>query len=227
QVDILHPRQVAAGALKEYQHLVIPHNSLYDLSDPAELEAAVKEFVIRGGSVFHGPHCQLTARAFGIEEEPIDFDCLHWQEDIIPHGWDTVAFRGAGEVLAQYIQSAKPGILETKVGAGSVYSFGFQYGYAYSRRTMPMVPPSYGRKEMHPIVLLKKTPLGALIGAVPSAPVAVQNGVEVARFGDRIIIINHRSTPIRINSTKHRQILSMLDESADRISPHSAVYLEQ
>src|ERR1039458_2553903 len=70
-VDILHPTQIAAGVLTEYKHLIVPHNSLYDLGDNIALEAAVKKFVAAGGTVFHGPHCELARRAAGIEEEII------------------------------------------------------------------------------------------------------------------------------------------------------------
>src|SRR5690242_4428080 len=67
-VDIVHPDQVAAGVLKDYKHLVIPHNSLYDLGDNLALETAVRKFVASGGTVFHGPHCRLAERAFGVVE---------------------------------------------------------------------------------------------------------------------------------------------------------------
>src|SRR3954468_5651872 len=86
-VDILHPAQIAAGALADYKHLVVPHNSLYDLGDNAALQGAVKRFVGDGGTLFHGPHCALAHRAFDIDEEAIDFDCIRWREELIPHGW--------------------------------------------------------------------------------------------------------------------------------------------
>jgi hypothetical protein len=59
---------------------------------------------------------------------------------------------------------------------------------------MPVVPPKYGRREMHPVVLLKETPVAALAG---SASLAMK-GVEFARFGNRLVIVNHRSSPVRI-----------------------------
>jgi hypothetical protein len=46
----------------------------------------VKKFVNSGGNVFHGPDCQLVKRALGIKEQEIAFDCLDWDEKIIPHG---------------------------------------------------------------------------------------------------------------------------------------------
>ena len=164
-VDILHPMQIAAGALSEYKTLVVPHNSLFDLDDDSALEAAVKTFVAGGGTVFHGPHCELARRALGIQEATIAFDCIQWHEEIIPHGWSTVAYHD-GTAVGTYLQTGRRAIARTNPGSGCVFSFGFQYGYSYSRRTMPIVPSQYGRREMHPVVLLKETPVAALAGTV-------------------------------------------------------------
>jgi hypothetical protein len=223
-VDIVHPEQVVAGALADYQHLVVPHNSLYDLGDNAALEAAVKQFVTNGGNVFHGPQCELAHHAFGLEEETIAFDCIQWTEEIIPHGWSTVAFRG-GEAAGKYIQSGKTAIAQTKVGKGKVVSFGFQYGYAYSRRTMPIVPPQYGKREMHPIVLLKETPVAAIAGVSPSAPMTPVKGVEFARFGDQLVIVNHRSSPVDISGIKAAKVISQVPSAPGWVAAHSAVCL--
>jgi len=53
-------------------------------------------------------NCELARAAFGIEETPVGFDCIRWQEEIIPHGWSTVSYRD-GETLANYIQSGAKG----------------------------------------------------------------------------------------------------------------------
>lgn len=228
QVDILHPRQANAGALSGYRSLVVPHNSLYDLGDNASLEAAVREFVMRGGTAYHGPHCPLAQRAFGIEETAVAFDCIRWREDLIPHGWDTVSFRptaaGDSETLGAYIASGQPAMIRSAVGAGSVYSFGFQYGYAYSRRTMPVVPPCYGRREMHPIVLLGETPVATWAGRAPS-PFSPQRGVEIARFGRRSVLVNHRGTPVRC-PVAAREYVTVNEAPPGLIPPHSALYIE-
>ncbi len=224
-VDILHPDQAAAGALAGYQHLVVPHNSLYDLGDNAVLEAAVKKFVADGGTVFHGPHCDLARRALGIEEEASAFDCIKWYEEVIPHGWSTVAFRG-GKALGKYIQSGKSAIAQTDFGKGRVFSFGFQNGYSYSRRTMPIVPSHYGKREMHPVVLLKETPVAALVGAAPHLPMAPIKGVEFARFGKHLVIVNHRASPVDVSSVKSRQAISQVPSAPGWLAAHSAVCLE-
>jgi hypothetical protein len=225
QVDILHPDQVVAGALRDYRHLVVPTNSLYDLGDNTGLETAVRAFVERGGTVLHGPHCELARRALGIAEEPIGFDCLKWHEELIPHGWSTVAFAG-GRPLATYIQTGRTGLAETRLGTGRVLSFGFQYGYAYSRRTMPIVPPQYGKREMHPVVLLKETPVAALIGPSPLTPFRPLKGVEFARFGPHLVIVNHRSSPVDISALPARRSIPQIPSAPGWLAAHSAILLE-
>ena len=224
-VDIVHPEQVVAGALADYQRLVVPHNSLYDLGNNAALESAVKNFVVAGGTAFHGPHCELARHAFGIEEESIPFDCIQWQEEIIPHGWSTVAFR-SGKAIGKYIQSGKTAIAQTQVGKGNVISFGFQYGHAYSRRTMPIVPPQYGKREMHPVVLLKETPVASLGGQAPSTPMVPVKGVEFARFGRHLVIVNHRSSPLDISSIKAKREWPLIPSAPGWLAAHSATCLE-
>jgi len=146
-------------------------------------------------------------------------------EDIIPHGWSTVAFSG-GTALATYIQTGKTALAETHLGAGRVLSFGFQYGYAYSRRTTPIVPSQYGKREMHPVVLLKETPVAALIGASPQAPLPPRKGVEFARFGSRLVIVNHRASPIDLSAIRPRRAIPQVPTAPGWLAAHSAVLLE-
>jgi len=224
-VDILHPTQISDGSLADYKYLIVPHNSLYDLGENSALEAAVKKFAADGGTIFHGPHCELTKRALGIEEEPIAFDCIKWREEIIPHGWSTVSFQG-GKTVGKYIQSGKTAIAETEIGKGKIFSFGFQYGHSYSRRTMPIVPPQYGKREMHPIVLLKETPIAALVGSSPLVPMPPVKGVEFARFGKRLVIVNHRSSPVDISGIKAHKIIPQMPSASGWLAAHSATCLE-
>jgi hypothetical protein len=224
-VDIVHPDQVATGALAGYQYLVVPQNSLYNLAENSVLEAAVKKFVAQGGTIFHGPHCELAHRALSIEEEPIPFDCIQWREEIIPHGWSAVSFN-SGKALGTYIHSGKTAIAQTEIGKGKIFSFGFQYGHAYSRRTMPIVPPQYGKREMHPIVLLKETPVATLVGKSPLAPMAPIKGVEFARFGKFLLIVNHRSSPVDISGIKVRKAIPQVPSAPGWLAAHSAMCLE-
>jgi hypothetical protein len=115
---------------------------------------------------------------------------------------------------------------KTNFGLGRMFSFGFQYGYSYSRRTMPIVPPNYGRREMHPIVLLKQTPIAALVGPSPQLAIAPIKGVEFARFGQRLIIVNHRSSPVDISSIATRRSLAQIPSAPGWLAAHAAVCLE-
>jgi hypothetical protein len=227
-VDIVHPDQVVAGVLSDYRHLVVPTNSLYDLASHAQREAlatAVRRFVMAGGTLLHGPSCQLAHGAVGVQEEVEPFDCIRWREEVIPHGWSTVSFVN-GTALGTYLQSGRTAIAEAKIGAGRVLSFGFEYGYAYSRLTMPIVPPNYGKREMHPIVLLKETPVAALVGASPLAPIPPIKGVEFARFGSCLVVVNHRASPVNLGSIAGRVIHDMIPSAAGWLAAHSAMLFE-
>jgi len=225
QVDILHKDQIAAGALGEYRHLVIPTNSMYRFGPDEALERAVREFAEAGGTVLHGPHDALAAGAFGIEERDVPFDCIDWEQGVIPHGWSTVAYAPPGEALAVYHGSRATALARTQVGRGAVYSFGFEYGYAYSRRTMPAVPPQYGRSDMHPIVLFDRTPVKAILGTPASAPLPPSRGVEIARFGRHAVIVNHRSTMVDLSAVPAEERIEMTPSAPGRLAGHSAVYL--
>lgn len=224
-VDILHPEQVASGALKDFQHLVVPTNSLYDVGNNAALEAAVKKFVADGGALFHGPHCELVKRAFEIEEVNAPFDCVQWDEDIIPHGWSTVSFK-QGETIAAYIQSGATAVAKNTIGKGKVYSFGFQYGYSYWRRTMPVVPAQYGKREIHPIILLRRTPVFVLVGSSPSLPIPPIRGVEFAHVGSNLVVVNHRSSPTDISAIAAERGIWQIQGADGWLAGHSGVFLE-
>lgn len=222
-VDILHPEQVVAGEIAAYRLLVVPANPFYDLGENAALEKAVASWVGAGGCLLHGPACQLAQKAFAIRQKAVPFDCIRWREDIIPHGWSTVAYE-EGENLGAYIQSGEKGIARLPFEKGAVYSFGFEYGYAYARRTMPVVPSQYGRSEMHPIVLLEKTPLEVLFGRGRDCLVPPEKGLEQVRFGSRYILVNHRSTAVRVAVPSSERL--PLDPWAGEWLPgHSALYL--
>ncbi|NNM86309.1 MAG: hypothetical protein HKL96_11215 [Phycisphaerales bacterium] len=223
-VDIIHPMQAVAGALQHYRWLIAPHNSLYDLGDNAALEKAVKNFVNSGGGLVHGPHCELARRSFGVQEQPAPFDGIAWREKIIPHGWSTVAYVG-GAAVGTYLQSGKKAIARMAVGQGQVISFGFEYGYAYSRRTMPIVPPQYGRTEMHPINLLERTPAEELLGKSPQMLMEPVRGVEVARFGNHVVVVNHRGEPVDIGGIRVGAVQRQIAAPGGWLAGHSAACL--
>lgn len=231
-VDVLHPDQVAAGDLAGYAHLVVPTDSLEDLTDAAEaaaLDTAVRAFVEAGGTLLHGPGSLLAQRAFGVVEHPEHFDCFAWSgEDVIPHGWSTVSY-SSGEASATYLETGRAALSVLRAGRGEVHSFGYQHGYSYSRSSMPIVPPRYGRREMHPVVLLPRTPVEQAIGRAPS-PLPQHKGLETARFGDRdVVVVNHRSSPVYLSDFGGRAVerrVDLVPSAPGWVAAHSATYLQ-
>ena len=129
-------------------------------------------------------------------------------------------------MLGTYIQSGASGLTRTTLGKGSIFSLGFQYGYSYSRSTMPIVPPNYGRREMHPVVLLKQTPVAAWAGPCPDLPLAPIRGVEFARFGRHLVAVNHRSSPVDLGGLRARNSWDQISTAPGWLAAHSATCLE-
>lgn len=226
QVDILHPDQVNSGLLEQYRILVVPFNSCYGLASDPALEAALRAWVANGGLLFHGPGAVEVKNAFGIHEEKAPFDCIDWNGKLlIPHGWSTVAF-SEGESLAQYARNGGNAISRLSVGKGKVISIGFEYGYAYSRRSMPAVPPDYGKSEAHPVVLFKATPVGELAFECLKPVFPGRKGVEMARFANRLIVVNHRSEPIDLSLYAGKNPIFQVESASGCLAGHSAVCLE-
>lgn len=91
---------------------------------------------------------------------------------------------------------------------------------------MPIVPPRYGKREMHPVVLMKETPVEALIGVSPLAPMRPLKGVEFARFGSRLVIVNHRASPVDLRTIPARAAVHQIPGAPGWLAAHSAVLLE-
>jgi hypothetical protein len=79
---------------------------------------------------------------------------------------------------------------------------------------------------MHPVVLLKKTPVEELAGASPLAPMKPVKGVEFARFGKKLIIVNHRSSLVDIIGIKAKKSILLVPSAHGWLAAHSAVYVE-
>jgi hypothetical protein len=209
--------------LGDYKALVLPHNSCYDLSPDPEMERTIAEWVATGGVVLHGPGESIAKNQFGITERPAPFDCIAWSTRLIPHGWSTVAFEGCQSV-ASYERKGGTAIGHKPVGNGHVYSFGFEYGYAYSRRSMPAVPPSYGRQEAHPVVLLPLTPVEAILRRHTAPAWKGAKGLQIAQFGDAVVCVNHRPDPVNIEQFNARDAIWQVAPNDGKLPANSAVF---
>jgi hypothetical protein len=91
---------------------------------------------------------------------------------------------------------------------------------------MPIVPPQYGKREIHPIVLLQQSPVATLAGTSPLAPMAPIKGVEFARFGNKLVIVNHRLSPIHIGGIEAKKEIPQVPSAPGWLAAHSATYQE-
>ena len=91
---------------------------------------------------------------------------------------------------------------------------------------MPIVPSQYGKREIHPVVLLAQTPVATLAGTSPLAPMPPLKGVEFARFGNQLVIVNHRSSPVDIRNIKSKTEIPQVPSAPGWLAAHSAIYLE-
>jgi hypothetical protein len=78
---------------------------------------------------------------------------------------------------------------------------------------------------MHPVVLLTQTPVEKLAGLSPLAPMKPFKGVEFARFGKKLVIVNHRSSPVNISGIKARQTVTQMRSVSGWLAGHSGVLL--
>jgi hypothetical protein len=191
-------RPSRAGALADYKHLVMPHNSLYDLGDNAALRKPVKKFVRAGGQVFHGPHCELAGRVFGVKEEAIAFDCINGMRK---------SFRTAGQRLpskaarpsANTSSPARPPSRRRKSAKEIVFRSASNTATAIRAAPCRLCRRNMANAKCTPWCCSRKRRWPRWWAGRRSLPMAPVKGVEFARFGKHLVIVNHRSSPVDIS----------------------------
>ena len=79
---------------------------------------------------------------------------------------------------------------------------------------------------MHPVVLLKETPVAAPAGASLLLPMAPVKGVEFARFGKQLVIVNHRSGPVNVGGMAVKREVALIPSAPGWLAAHAATCLE-
>ncbi len=226
-VDILHPDQVKAGLAAGYRLLILPTDACYDLAPDTGLEAALATWVEAGGCCVHGAACTLANAAFGIRDEQVAFDCITLGEGrrvLIPEGWTTTAFPEA-ERLASYHRLGGTAIGLTRRGKGEVLSVGFPYGFAYATRRQPVPRGYHSEVEAIGVQLLDHHPVVDRLRALAPLRWNGGRGIEVGWFERSVVVVNHRSTPIRIDDLATAGPADWQVEAGGWLIPHAAVHL--
>jgi len=78
---------------------------------------------------------------------------------------------------------------------------------------------------MHPVILLKEPPVAALAGISPLLPLPPTKGIECARFGKKMVVVNHRSSPLDIRGISAKNAIHLVASAPGWLAAHSATYL--
>ena len=204
--------------------LLIPADECYHTTRNPRMEEALRRFVRKGGTLIHGPDAEIIREAFCLQPETTDSTCFTYlDEGGLPSGSGFVSWPGIP--LARWREDARNCISRTDVGTGRIYSFGFLPGYVYASRTVPHVPFSQRNNELYPVCMMRHQPLREILRehAQQDFP-AAEHDVEVSVFEHGTVVVNHRSTPLRMD-------LAGIWHSSQYAEPgwmpgHSATYIE-
>jgi hypothetical protein len=170
--------------------------------------------------VIHGPDDCLARRITGIKETLHRKDCVCWNEKILPMGDTFTAFEG-DEIIARYNGDGKGCI----VRSGTVYAFGFQYGYSYTSKGIPHVPVEQKNNALYPVPLMAEDILHSVLYRYIKPPVPIiGKGLETAVFDNGIIMVNHTSYTVSLEAVTGEKLFQQPVEN-DILMPRSAVFI--
>jgi len=227
-VDFLHPTQVKEGELKNYFALIIPYDPKYKYMLDLEMEEKIIKWVKSGGVVLHDPNNEFLPAILRPQEMPHSLQCIRCPDGelLLPEGISSSYFKNI-EPLARY-EDNKIAIGKRDYGQGLIYSFGFNVGYAYTKKTLPRVES--GTQDHYPLPLLKESLIHNLL-SVHKSPRFGRNfymkGIEVSDFRDSLVIINHTSIPFRLDQLKIVDIIHQDGRNKMKrlLLPHAAAYI--
>ena len=161
--DVIDLDMIDSGGLSAYQVLIIPENTCYGLDVDVSAEDVLKKWVYNGGIVISSPFDKICEHSFGISGEKFAGSAIWYGEGGLAQS-DQFEYFTDGECIAKYYTDTGEGMGETEkkavvrhtFGSGTVYSFGFAYGYSYCAKTAPHVPQSYRNRELYPISIDEK-----------------------------------------------------------------------
>lgn len=225
--DVIDPDMVASGALEDYEALIIPENSCYELDINKEAEAELGKWVRCGGIVISSPKDKIRERVFGIKGISYEGSpSIRYGEGGLPQS-DVFEYFDRGESVANYCGLDgvydKAAVVKNGFGSGFVYSFGFAYGYSYCAQIAPHVPIELKNNEYYPIPMMENNIVNDIFEeiGIEKSPIWGR-GIETGIFEDCLIAVNHTSEPVEIDLPGEKDF--QYDTDGRTIMPRSAVY---
>jgi len=211
--------------LEEYKVLILTANDCYLLERNLFAERIIREWVISGGVLVHGPNDKLVENSLFISGISHEKDCIYYKEGGLPQGNCYESFKGE-EIIATYLKDNEGCVVGNRIGKGFVYSFGFYYGYSYSAKIAPHVAIEQKNNEFYPIPMMKSDMFRDIMGRYIQTSRINGKNLETAVFDNGIVIINHSSCPIvleGLDGDKHFQY----HVNEDLLLPRTAVFIEK
>ena len=201
--------------LEQLKVLIVPADDCYYLERDCEAEKRIFDWVRGGGILVHGPEPEELAEFFGISRKRTDrapIAGMSKDDDRILVQGPVYAEFG-GEKLATFLSESKTdsesasvqghggAVTRTEYGKGSIYSFGFLYGYSYIAKIAPHVPRKQRNNELYPLSLSRQTWLFDILQGAGLCPQPnAGRGIETALFEGGEIVVNHTSYPFRLEN---------------------------
>lgn len=230
--DVIDLDMVAEGILDGYAALIIPENDCYMFDVNTGAECEIKRWVNGGGIVLSSPADMLCKNVFGISGTQFSGEPIWYGEGGMPQG-DRFEYFDDGECIAKYCANAEAEPKETdknavvmhRFGKGRVYSFGFAYGYSYCAKIAPHVPLSQKNNELYPIPMMKRNIAEDILTECGAERNEIYGrNIETAVFDNCMIIVNHRSQPVEIETDGEK--LFQYNVNGHTLMPRSAVYVQ-
>lgn len=221
--DILHPDQVKKGMLDDYEIAICPADPMYYAMMDKELENIINNFVCNGKTLFHSASSDAH-KFFQIPYEAHAPDSITWRENITTDSQLFLNFH-EGETIAKYRGDGSAAIVANKVAKGMVYSFGFDYGYAYAANVHLPSPAKYGKENHYPLAMLERTPVETII-AGHFNKTRVNRDIEIVAFEKGTLIVNHSSYGYKLKLKSGETRLKTIEcKNMDILTGHNCAFI--
>ncbi|UOQ84767.1 hypothetical protein [Gracilibacillus salinarum] len=212
--------------LDSYKVLIISANDCYHLEQHEEAEHKLKSWVEQGGIIIHSPHDRLIENTFSIKGEVHEKDCIIYHEGGLPQSEYFESFEG-DELIATYLQDDKGAVTAHHINKGTVYSFGFYYGYSYCSKVAPHVPLDQKNNELSPIPLMRHDMVHDILDEhINRSSRFYQKEVETAEFDNGMVIVNHSSYPVSLEDLEGKRHFQF-PVTTDLLLPRTSVFIEK
>lgn len=199
--DVIDEGMIRKGALSNYKVLIAPENDCRFIDDNTQANAAIEDWVKRGGIFIHSPMDNIAETVFDIQGLYHDGGAFMYTEKGLSQS--DVYCTYEGEKYASYISDGSGAVVKNKIGEGMVYSFGFAYGYSYTAKIAPHVPVSEKNNELYPVKLMKNNILwDILVSHNIHRAEFYGKGIEMAEFENGTVAVNHTSYAVDVNIGK-------------------------